>query len=127
MGHHEVKNNLLADNAKSSLFEYKNKGKSMNRREYMKIMGEQSTVQSKKEYLLNRTEKPSSVINMRPEKSGFIDKRMAERDFYTETELSKSVKIAKDAKAMRLNRRQMFKNAPLEDSYEPLITTKQVS
>ena len=35
--------------------------------------------------------------------------------------------MARNAKAMRLNRRQMFKNAPLEDSYEPKITTKQVS
>ena len=92
----------------------------------MKILGQHSSMLSKKEYLVNKTVKPSNVINMKPERSGLIDKRMAERDFYTETELSRSVRVAKDAKAMRLNRRQMFKNAPLDDSYEPLITTKQV-
>ena len=28
---------------------------------------------------------------------------------------------------MRLNRRQMTKNAPLEDAYEPVMTTKRVT
>lgn len=53
-----------------------------------------------------------------------VDKRMAERDFYASEMRSKSFAVANNAKSMRLNRRQMFKNAPLEDSYEPVVMTK---
>lgn len=56
-----------------------------------------------------------------------IDKRLAESDFHMTNELLKGVNVAKDAKAMRLNRRIMYKNAPLQDAYEPVMTTKQVN
>ena len=82
---------------------------------------------SKKEYLRNKAYKQTNVIAVKPEKKGQIDRRLMENGFFFATENNKSINVAKDAKAMRLNRRQMFKNAPLEDSYEPVITTKQVS
>ena len=63
---------------------------------------------------------------MKPETEGMIDKRLRESGFHHSYEKTKSLSVARDSKAMRLNRRQMFKNAPLEDSYEPVITTKQV-
>lgn len=75
---------MLAD-AKSSLFDFKKGVKSTNRGENMKIMGEHPSVLSKKEYLLNKTEKPSNVINLKPERSNLIDKRIVENDFYVET------------------------------------------
>ena len=90
------------------------------------MINEHPTVVSRKEYLMNKAKKRTHIANLKPERMGMIDKRLAEKDFTTENELSQSVKVAKNAKAMRLNRRQMFKNAPLEDSYEPVITTKQV-
>ena len=55
-----------------------------------------------------------------------VDKRMAESDFHITNELLKGINVANDAKAMRINRRQMSKNAPLQDAYEPVMTTKQV-
>ena len=84
------------------------------------------SVVSKKEYIQNKSYRATNVINVKPEYRG-IDKRLAESDFAVANDFAKSLNVAKDAKAMRLNRRQMFKNAPLEDSYEPLVTTKQVS
>ena len=71
----------------------------------MKIMGEHPSVMSRKEYLLNKTEKATNIINLKPERSGMIDKRIAENEFSQESEINRSVKIANNAKAMRLNRR----------------------
>ena len=65
-------------------------------------------------------------MNLKPEAADKVDKRMAESDFHLTSELLKGVTVANDAKAMRLNRRQMNKNAPLQDAYEPVMTTKQV-
>lgn len=81
---------------------------------------------SKKEYMRNKVQKRTNVIDVKPEPLGMVDKRMAEKDFYATEMRSKSFVVANNAKSMRLNRRQMFKNAPLEDSYEPVIMTKQV-
>lgn len=64
------------------------------------------------------------MLDVKPEPTGMVDKRMAERDFYASEMRSKSFAVANNAKSMRLNRRQMFKNAPLEDSYEPVVMTK---
>ena len=60
---------------------------------------------SRQEYLMNRANKPTSILNMKPERTGMIDRRLEERDFSTENELNRSHKVARDAKAMRLNRR----------------------
>ena len=81
---------------------------------------------SKKEYLQNKAYKASNIINVKPEQLG-IDRRVKESDFSVTNDFTKSHNVAKDSKAMRINRRQMFKNAPLEDSYEPVITTKKVN
>ena len=88
---------------------------------------ENPTLTSKNEYLRNKVQKRTNVIDLKPEVAGMTDKRIAERSFNLDNELRRSVKIVSDAKALRLNRRQMFKNAQLEHSYEPAITTKQVS
>ena len=47
----------------------------------MKIMGEHPSVMSRKEYLKNKTEKATNIINLKPERSGLIDKRIAENEF----------------------------------------------
>ena len=39
-----------------------------------------------------------------PEKDGKIDRRMAEPDFGLASELHKSIVVAKEAKALRMNR-----------------------
>lgn len=72
-------------------------------------------------------QKKTNIVEVKPETDGMVDKRLKESGFHLANERTKSLNVAKDSKAMRLNRRQMFKNAPLEDSYEPVITTKQVS
>jgi len=61
-----------------------------------------------------------------PEKDGYVDKRRVETEFSHATERQKGIVVAKESKALRMNRRQMFKNAALEDKYEPEVTTKQV-
>lgn len=82
---------------------------------------------SRKEYLRNRKAKITNIVDVKPEMAGMVDRRELENSFNGASMHNKSLSIARDAKAMRLNRRQMFKNAPLEDSYEPVITTKQVT
>ena len=72
-------------------------------------------------------QKKTNIVEVKPETDGMVDKRLKEGGFHLANERTKSLNVAKDSKAMRLNRRQMFKNAPLEDSYEPVITTKQVA
>ena len=74
----------------------------------------------------NKTEKRSNVINVKPEQAGLIDKRIAESNFNLDNEMRKSVQVVSDSKAYHLNRRLMKKNASLEHSYEPVVTTKQV-
>ena len=66
-------------------------------------------------------------MNVKPEIAGMTDKRIAESGFNAASVLRKSVQIVADAKTLRLNRGQMFKNARLEHSYEPVVTTKQVN
>ena len=46
----------------------------------------------------------SNVINVKPENYG-IDRRLSENNFSVTNELNKSMNVAKDSKAMRLNRR----------------------
>ena len=82
---------------------------------------------SKKEYLKNKAYKPSHVLNLRPERAGSVDHRLAEGNFFHSNESRRSLNIAADAKSLHKNRMQMFKNAVLDDSYEPLLTTKVVS
>ena len=69
----------------------------------------------------------TNITQVKPEDKSFTDKRRAESDFSQALELARSRNVANNAKAMKLNRKQMFKNAPLEDSYEPKVTTKLVS
>ena len=61
-----------------------------------------------------------------PEKDDNIDRRVAEPEFGVAAELHKSIVVAKEAKALRLNRGQMFKNGHLQDQYELEVTTKRV-
>jgi len=82
---------------------------------------------SKKEYLRNKIQKRTSINNLKAEKTGFKDKRLIEGAFHANNEFYKSLSIANNSKATRLNRRQMFKNAPLEEPYEPVIETRVVS
>jgi len=70
-------------------------------------------VTSRMEYLRNKQPKQTSILSLKPEPSRMVDKRMAESDFHMTSELLKGMNVASDAKAMRLNRRQMQKNAPL--------------
>ena len=86
-----------------------------------------SSLVSKKEYLKNKAYKPSHVLNVRPERAGSVDHRLAEGNFFHSNESKKSLNIASNAKSLHKNRMQMFKNAVLDDSYEPLLTTKLVS
>jgi len=62
---------------------------------------------------------------MKPEKE--IDRRIVESDFYHSIEKVKSFKIAKEAKSICLNRRQMSKNGMIEEYFEPKITTRHVT
>ena len=82
---------------------------------------------SKKEYLKNKAYKPSHVLNVRPERAGSVDHRLAEGSFFHSNESRKSLNVAVDSKSLHKNRMQMFKNAVLDDSYEPLLTTKMVA
>lgn len=63
---------------------------------------------------------------LKPEKDSHIDRRQVESAFFKDLEKHKALQAARDVKAIRLNRRQMSKNVPLADSYEPVLTTKQV-
>ena len=102
-GHHsslsqtqQKPNLLLADPSKSSqLFKKAVVGKS----------SDHPSIVSRQEYLMNKASKPTHIMNLKPEKAGMIDRRLQERDFSTENELNRSHKVARDAKAMRLNRR----------------------
>lgn len=67
---------------------HKGKGKSVDRNEYIKHMSEHPSLVSRKEYLMNKANKPSNVINVKPEKYGMIDKRLLEKGFTTENQLS---------------------------------------
>lgn len=119
--------NLIGDGKSSSLIGKKNKGRSTERSGYLSMISVvHPSVTSRREYLANKMQKATNVINVKPENAGMIDRRIQESTFQEETDLNRSKQIANNSKAMRLNRRQMFKNAPLEDSYEPVITTKQV-
>ena len=60
----------------------------MDRNEYMKLMSEHPSLVSRKEYLMNKANKPSNVVNVKPEKYGMIDKRLVEKGFTTENQLS---------------------------------------
>ena len=91
------------------------------------ISGEHPGLTSNKEYMRNRAQKMTNITQLRPENSQLTDKRRAENDFYRASEIVRSRNVVKESKAMKLNRRQMFKNAPLGDSYEPSITTALVS
>ena len=51
-------------------------------------MGEHSSLVSRKEYLMNKANKPSNVVNVKPENYGMIDKRLVEKGFTTENQLS---------------------------------------
>jgi len=82
---------------------------------------------SKKEYIRNKTQKRTSINNLKAEKTGIKDKRLIEGAFHANNEFYKSLSIVNNSKATRLNRRQMFKNAPLEEPYEPVIETRVVS
>ena len=62
-----------------------------------------------------------------PETGGYVNKHRVETEFSLATERQKGIDVAKEARYFRMNRRQMFKNAALEDNYEPNVTTKQVS
>ena len=86
-----------------------------------------SSLVSKKEYLKNKAYKPSHVLNVRPERAGSVDHRLAEGSFFHSNESKKSFNVAANSKSLHKNRRQMFKNAVLDDSYEPLLTTKLVA
>jgi len=68
---------------------------------------------SRLEYLRNKDHKKTSVMCLQPEPTKLIDKRLAESNFHMTNELLKGINIAKEARAMRLNRRIMYKNAPL--------------
>ena len=70
------------------MFDFKNKGKSLDRSEYTKMINEHPTVVSRKEYLMNKAKKRTHIANLKPERMGMIDKRLAEKDFTTENELS---------------------------------------
>jgi hypothetical protein len=61
-------------------------------------------IDRKNEYLSNKAYKPTSIIRLMPEKDGKIDRRMAEPDFGLASELHKSIVVAKEAKALRMNR-----------------------
>ena len=87
-------------------------------------MPENPTLASQTEYLRNKTHKRTNIISMKPEIAGMIDKRIAESTFNADNEQYRSKQIVNDAKALRLNRRQMQKNVPLEHSFEPMVTTK---
>ena len=79
--------NLLGD-SKSNLFDHNVKGKSVDRQEYIKLLNDHPSVVSRKEYLNNKAIKPSNVVNMKPEKAGMMDKRLIEKGFTTENQLS---------------------------------------
>ena len=49
---------------------------------YIKIMEDHNpSMMSRREYLANKIEKRTNIMQLKPEKSGLIDKRMAESDF----------------------------------------------
>ena len=63
------------------------------------------TILSRKEYLKNRVQKRTNIISVKPESEGMIDKRLRESGFHHANERTKSLNVARDSKAMRLNRR----------------------
>jgi len=61
-------------------------------------------IDRKNEYLSNKAYRPTSVTRLMPEKDDHIDRRVAEPEFGVAAELHKSIVVAKEAKALRLNR-----------------------
>lgn len=87
---------------------------------------EHPSITSKKEYQRNKAYRSTNISMVKPETDSHMDKRCMETSFFKDLEKHRVLQVARDVKAVRLNRRQMSKNAPLVGNYEPIITTKKV-
>ena len=93
--------NLLTDAKTATAFiEGKNSGQQQEAKGSLMM----SSLISKKEYLKNKAYKPSHVLNVRPERAGSVDHRLAEGNFFHSNESRKSLQVAADAKSLHKNR-----------------------